>query len=236
MLRNIALVAAAFALPVAAAEAKPIPYDLTISASSQTSYNGESKPYDKDCSHHSVWSKESGEETWSVKTPRPFRVYVDSILGTVTFPGTGAYGVMGAAQVRGQWTRTIKRSSGSSPGPCGGDGATVPANPAGCGTKLPEQAAWVSFTAKTATLHVDYPKNLDDWGLCRFYNYPEDFPHAPSVERLATKFSRARLMHPGKKPIRVKADKSYPSKTFPGGMNLTVSGNAHWEAVFTPVR
>jgi hypothetical protein len=236
MLRNIALVAAAFALPVAAAEAKPIPYDLTISASSQTSYNGESKPYDKDCSHHSVWSKESGEERWSVKTPRPFRVYVDSILGTVTFPGTGAYGVMGAAQVRGQWTRTIKRSSGSSPGPCGGDGATVPANPAGCGTKLPEQAAWVSFTAKTATLRVDYPKNLDDWGLCRFYNYPEDFPHAPSVERLATKFSRARLMHPGKKPIRVKADKSYPSKTFPGGMNLTVSGNAHWEAVLTPLR
>jgi hypothetical protein len=236
MLKHLAAAGAALALPVATAGAKPIPYDLTISASSQASYSAASTPYDKDCSHHQVWRKESGEETWSMKTPRAFRVFVDSILGTVTFPGTGAYGVMGAAQLRGQWTRTIKRSSGSSPGPCGGDGATIPQNPTGCGTKLPEQAAWMSFTTKTATLRVDYPQNLDDWGDCRFYNYPADFPHAPSVETLAAKFTRARLMHPGRKPIRIKADESYPAKTTSGGMNVTVRGSAKWEAVFTPAR
>jgi len=236
MLRTLVLAAGALAVPVAAAEAKPIAYDLTISASSQASYTAASTPYDKDCSHHSVWTKESGEEAWSVKTPRPFRVYVDSVLGTVSFPGRGAYGVQGAAQLRGQWTRTIRRSSGSSPGPCGGDGGTSTITVKGCGTKLPEQAGWISFTTKTATLRVDYPANLDDWGDCRFYNYPDDFPKAPSVETLTTKFTRARLMHPGRKPIQVKADKTFPSKTVSGGMRLTVSGNAHWEAVFTPVR
>jgi hypothetical protein len=226
---------AALALPVATASGKPIPYDLTISASSHASYSAASTPYDKDCSHHSVWTKESGDETWSVKTPRPFRVYVDSVLGIVTFPGRGAYGVQGAAQLRGQWTRTVRRSNGSSPGPCGGDGGTSTVTVKGCGTKLPEQAGWVGFTAKTATLRVDYPSNLDDWGDCRFYNYPDDFPKAPSVESLTTKFTRSRLMHASRTPVRIKVDKTYPSKTVSGGMNVTVNGNARWEAVFTPV-
>jgi len=228
-------VAAALALPAATAGAKPIAYDLTITASSQLSWSAQSTPYDKDCSHHAVWTKESGEEEWSVKTPRPYRVTVEPALGTVSFLGSDRLGVKAAAQLRGKWTRNVRRSSGSSPGPCGGDGATVPNNPAGCGTQLPEQQAWMSFTATSATLRVDYPENLRDWGACQFHAYPDDFPHAPSVERLTATFQRARLSRPGRKPITVKASQSFPAKTYPGGMHLTVSGSARWEAVFTPV-
>jgi len=93
----------------------------------------------------------------------------------------------------------------------------------------------MSFTAKTATLRVDYPDNLREWGACQFSTYPDDFPHPPSAESLTATFRRARLSRPGRTPVTVKAARSFPSKTFPGGMNLTVSGSARWEAVFTPV-
>jgi len=140
MLRHrlpLAAVAAACTLPTAPAGAKPIAYDLTITASSQLSWTARSTPYDKDCSHHAVWAKESGEETWSVKTPRPYRVTVEPALGTVSFLGSDRLGVKAAAQLRGKWTRTIRRSSGSSPGPCGGDGATGPTTPPGVGRSCP---------------------------------------------------------------------------------------------------
>jgi hypothetical protein len=225
-MRRILLSAiAVLAVAPAAGHAATARFTATFEAASGVEWD---QPYGvglHDCKgDHYV--EQRGDETWKVKTRRPFKVSVKKLPG-VTFWQFGT-GIEAAGIVNRSWTYR----SGTTGGWCGSESADPPAQ-RDCGTRLPTYQ--VAFTGLGSS--IDWSASFAPWmdkeklhfSHCQLVVPPGMYVDSPA--RLTGKASEKALFNPKRKTIVVRASKDYgPESTLLSnlGVHLTTSGHMTW--------
>jgi hypothetical protein len=225
MRRMFLLTTAAVALAPAAGHAATARFTATFEAQRTVEWD---QPYGvglKDCKgDHYV--EQRGDETWHVKTRKPFKVVVKKLPG-VTFWQFGD-GIEAAGVVTRNWTYR----AGTTGGWCGG-GSVDPPGERDCGTKLPTYMVTLTGLGDS----IDWSAHVAPWmnnEKLSFYKCQLIVPNGLYVDsppRLPGKVPAKALFNPKRKTIVVKVTKDYGPESTPVanlGVDRTASGHMTW--------
>jgi len=235
MRRTLLLTTAVLALAPAAGHAATARFTANFAAQSTVAWD---QPYGvglHDCKGDH-YLEERGDQTWTVKSRKPFKVVVKKLPG-VTFWQFGDGGAVKDPRLlgiesAGMVTRNWTHRTGTSGGWCGG-GSVDPPLERDCGTRLPTYL--VGFTGLGTS--IDWSANGAPWTdkeKLSFYHCPLIVPtamYAESPPRLTGKVSMKALFSPKRKTIVVKASQDYGPQSTPIanlGVDRTTSGHMAW--------